>query len=241
MPTRVIVYDGADGARTEGKAGKRARLRHKTVTIATYNVRDGRGKGEDGEEYLGVVSAARSMGMVGVDVAVLQETKITDPEFVTRSFEGYSILAAAADSDRRGGVALLVRENNAFTIENERARGPNVISFELLSGEERWYVVGCYLPPSDKGGEAHRRLEHVLGLQPEGTRLLLLGDLNADLDFPRNRQEEVLAADLEERGLRCVTNHFVTRRRRRCRGNWTWRRRNSNGKGERAWYRSKPD
>ena len=41
--------------------------------------------------------------MVGVDVVVLQETKITDPVFTSRSFEGYSTLAAAADSDRRGG------------------------------------------------------------------------------------------------------------------------------------------
>ena len=84
-----------------------------------------------------------------MDVAVLQETKIGDPEFATRSFWGYSILAAAADSERRGGVALLVKESNAFTIENERARGPNVISFELVTGEERWFVVGCYLTPSE--------------------------------------------------------------------------------------------
>ena len=145
MPTRVIVDDGAGGARTKGKAGSEPACG--TVTIATYNVRDGRGKGDDGEEFIGVVSAARALKMVGVDVAVLQETKIVDPAFVTRSFEGYSILAAAADSERRGGVALLVKETNAFTIENERARGTNVISFELVTGEERWFVVGCYLPP----------------------------------------------------------------------------------------------
>ena len=43
------------------------------------------------------------MDMVGVDVAVLQETKITDPAFASREFGGYSILTAAADSTRRGG------------------------------------------------------------------------------------------------------------------------------------------
>ena len=153
MPTRVIVDDGAERARTEGEAGDEPASG--TVTIATYNVRDGRGEGEDGEEFLGIVSAARAMEMVGVDVAVLQETKIVDPEFASRSFGDYSILAAAADSERRGGVALLVRESDAFTVENERARGANIISFELITGrEERWFVVGCYLPPSDKGGEA---------------------------------------------------------------------------------------
>ena len=88
--------------------------------------------------------------MVGVHVAVLQETKITGPVFVSRSFEGYSILAAAADSDRRGGVALSVRETDYFTVENEKAVGPNIISFELVTGRrqiERWCVVGCYLLP----------------------------------------------------------------------------------------------
>ena len=117
MPTRVIVEDGAGGARTKGKAGSEPACN--TVTITTYNVRDGRGKGDDGEEYIGVVLAARSMRMMGVDIAVLQETKIVDPAFVTRSFEGYSILAAAADSERRGGVALLVKETAAVTIANE--------------------------------------------------------------------------------------------------------------------------
>ena len=80
MPTRVIVDDGAGGARTKGKAGSEPVCG--TVTNATYNVRDGRGKGDNGEEYIGVVSAARAMKMVGVDVAVLQETKIVDPAFV---------------------------------------------------------------------------------------------------------------------------------------------------------------
>ena len=49
------------------------------------------------------------------------------------------------------------KERDGFRVENEKAVGPNVISFELITGddegkEERWYVVGCYLPPSDKRG-----------------------------------------------------------------------------------------
>ena len=83
-----------------------------TVTIVTYNVHDGRGEGEGGEEFIGIVLAARALDMVDVDVDVFQETKIPDPVFASRSFEGYSILAVAADSDRRREVALLVRDNN---------------------------------------------------------------------------------------------------------------------------------
>ena len=103
MPNRVEVAGSGDnpgGAGTEGGAG--CEPASGTVTIATYNVRDGRAEWGDWEEFIGIVAATWAMDMVGVDVAVLQETKITDPVFASRSFEGYTILAAAADSERRG-------------------------------------------------------------------------------------------------------------------------------------------
>ena len=92
------------------------------------------------------------MAMTGVGVAFVQETKMVNITFATCSFEEYSILAAAADSKRRGGVALLVKDREGFRVENEKVVGPNVISFELItSGDEgegeRWYVVKCHLPP----------------------------------------------------------------------------------------------
>ena len=103
MPTRIKVVgvDGRpDGSGVEGGAGCEPATN--TVTITTYSVRDGRGEGKDGQEFIGIVLAARALDMVGVDVAVLQETKITDPVFAARNFEGYLILATAADSNRRG-------------------------------------------------------------------------------------------------------------------------------------------
>ena len=119
----------------------------------------------------------------------------------------------------------MVREREGFSVENDRAVGPNVISFELVTGEgeevERWYVVGAYLPPSDKEGETQRRLLQALKEQPKGTKPLIIGVFNSDLDVPRTTQEEVLAAEMAGRGISCVSRHFVTRRRRRHRGRWT--------------------
>ena len=51
----------------------------------------------------------------------------------------------------------MVKEREGFKVENERAVGPNVISFELITGdnkgeEERWYMMECYLPPLTKRG-----------------------------------------------------------------------------------------
>ena len=42
--------------------------------------------------------------------------------------------------------------------------------------------LAASLPPSDKGGEAHRLMNAALKAQPVGTWLLLLGNLNAGLD-----------------------------------------------------------
>ena len=58
----------------------------------------------------------------------------------------------------------------------------------------------------------------ALDAAPEGAKPLLIGDLNSDLDLPRDRQEEILSSDLEEWNLRCVTRGFRPRRTRRTRG-----------------------
>ena len=61
--------------------------------------------------------------------------------------------------------------------------------------------------------------------RPRGTCPIVIGDMNADLDFPRNRQEEVLSAEMSAHGLACVTKHYRPRqRRRRTKGRWTFRR-----------------
>ena len=58
-------------------------------------------RGRKGGIFLGLCLAARVMGMVGVNIMVVQETKIGDPTFSTHSFKGFSILAAAVDSNQR--------------------------------------------------------------------------------------------------------------------------------------------
>ena len=79
--------------------------------------------------------------------------------------------------------------------------------------------------------------------KPAGTMPLVLGDMNADLDAPRSRGEEVLAQDMADHGLECASRHFRVRRGRHLRGRWTWRqaRANATRLGERRWVRSRPD
>ena len=113
-----------------------------------------------------------------------------------------------------------------------------MISFELITGsgkkkgdETRWYVVGGYSPPSDTEGEARRLMDIALDAAPKGSKTMVIGDLNANLEDPQNGRDEVLSAGMRERGLGCATRHFLTRRRRYVRGRWTYKKRCESGRG----------
>ena len=107
-----------------------------TFTVATWNIRSGRNGGLE--------SAARALESLGVDIAVLQETKLTGKKH-TRFTSGYHIIASEAESAQKGGIALAWRENHeVFEVEATRVVHANVITLQLVTGDDRYYVVGCY-------------------------------------------------------------------------------------------------
>ena len=59
----------------DGREAHRRRARG-SFSVATYNILDGR--------LEGLYSAARALRAANVDIAVVQETKILDPAFVTK-------------------------------------------------------------------------------------------------------------------------------------------------------------
>ena len=209
----------------------------------------------------GLESAARALDRVGVHIAILQEIKFADAKYAGRNWAGYKIRTAAATSAHCGGVALLYKEGprvqDLYRMENDRVVGKNVVSCEVVTGlrkkqrgwdETRYFIVGCYIPPSEKDGTTRRLVEKALDSRPKGSIPIVLGDLNADLEFPRNRQEVILAAGIEKHGLGCLTRDFRVRRKgrrrrrhERTRGRWTFRKRMTNAAGEQYWARSKPD
>ena len=103
-----------------------------------------------------------------------------------------------------GGVSLLWRngETDLFCVENDRVQGPNIIIFELVVGEgtdglgkgEQYFIVGCYIPPSDTDGRTLLCIEHAMEGALRRVMPLLIGNLNADLDSPRDRDEVRLLA-----------------------------------------------
>ena len=136
------VEGGGAPASTEVRQRRRT---SGTISVASYNVRDGR-RG-------GLYSAVRALRRGRVDVAILQETKIAKAKFAPRSYKGYTTRVAPSSGKNCGGVGLVYKETSRFSVENAKVVGPNVVSFHLVTHEkERWYVVGCYFPPLTKRG-----------------------------------------------------------------------------------------
>ena len=71
-----------------------------TFSVASWNIHSGRNGSLE--------AALRAMESLGVDIGILQETKLTKGIY-TRRFGNYSVIATDANSVSQGGVALFWR------------------------------------------------------------------------------------------------------------------------------------
>ena len=90
--------------------------------------------------------ALQGMSQANMDLGIFQETKCTDGIY-TRESARYRVVATDAPIRHRGGVALFYRPLPMFKVEAIREYGPNVLSFKVVTGAQRWYIIGCYLAP----------------------------------------------------------------------------------------------
>ena len=95
-------------------------------------------------------------------------------------------------------------------VESLEKHGPNVISFELVTGERRLLMVRGYASPS--GDDATNQfISRALDGQVQGQDCILLGDLNSNLIHPRDDREAMLVAELAGHGLEDMISHFWQR------------------------------
>ena len=64
---------------------------------------------------------------------------------------------------------------------------PNIVGFQMATGEQRWYIIGCYLALEDTS--TIEIVITVLKKRPRGLELLVVGDLNAKPGRDRERSE----------------------------------------------------
>jgi len=66
-----------------------------------------------------------------------------------------------------------------FEVEAVTIISPNLLTFQLVTGENHYFVMGAYIPPADTAGVDDLRT--AWAARPANCKPLLLGDLNIDL------------------------------------------------------------
>jgi hypothetical protein len=87
---------------------------------------------------------------------------------------------------------------------------PNILTFQLVMGENRFFVIGAYIPPTDTTGVDE--LHAAWAKCPPNCKPLLLGDLNFDFWAPRTEREEIIADFIDDINLIDVSRKYVQRR-----------------------------
>ena len=207
--------DGSASAETTATGGDSTGLDRKLIRLATYNIRSGRaGRLE---------IALRAMKQMNVDLGILTEAKLTDGIY-TRYSSGYNVYATSARNHSQGGIALFYRDSPYWQVESIKRYGPNVLSFQLVTGGLRVAAVGAYVPPDDLS--TLEFINRALDDLPQGQKPLLLGDLNMDLEDPRDDRAYSIAADMASFGFEDMLAHF--RQRRGFRHGKTWMQHRNN-------------
>ncbi len=112
----------------------------------------------------------------------------------------------------------------------------NLLTFQLVTGYKRFYVMGIYIPPNDtKGVDA---LWEAWNACPDGCAPIVMGDLNTSFEHPCDRREEAIANLLDKINLVDSSRKFYLQqcKMQLARRRWTWRQ-----KRTRRWHHSQPD
>ena len=103
------------------------------------------------------------------------------------------------------------RENHpGVEVEATRILTPNLLTFQLVTGDERYYCMGVYIPPNDIMGVED--LRSAWDACPDGCIPIVLGDLNINFQDPRDEREEQIVDLLDEINLIDTSRRFAPRR-----------------------------
>ena len=141
----------------------------------------------------------------------------------------------------RGSGLLWKDGDSRFEVESVAFKnGPNVVTFQVVTGDCRYYVVGVYIPPN-----CHLGVDEIwaaLEACPAGCTPIVLGDLNANVGFPRDEREETIVDLLDKYNVTDLSRRFMLQAPRRFGGHvrFTWSRKWGRGREGTRHY-STPD
>ena len=168
------------------------------ISIATSNIQRGRNGCLE--------TALRALDIMGLDLALLKETKLTNGIHTKYSSDYNNLLATSAASHRQGGVALVHKDLPYWQVESVVYHHSNVISAEIVMGEQRCLLVGIYIPPDDLTTLEH--VERTLHLYQHQGDLIVVGDLSVNLSTAEGMRDIAIATVLAVHGLLDMHQHF---------------------------------
>jgi hypothetical protein len=114
-----------------------------------------------------------------------------------KSLSGYLVLALKATSPHQRGVGLIWREDHdGFEVETIRPLTPNLMSFQLVMGNKRYYLMGIYIPLNCTTGVDDLRV--AWEVCPADCTPLVVRDLNIQFENPADNSADAIIDLLEE-------------------------------------------
>ncbi len=137
---------------------------------------------------------------------------------------GYKVISSKATTNKQGGIVFVWKEgHSSFQVEVARVVTPNLLTFQLVMGYKRFYVMGIYTPLNDTTGVDV--LWAAWNACPDGCAPIVMGDLNICFKHPRNEREEAITNLLDKINLANLSRKFCLWRcwMQSARRRWIWR------------------
>jgi hypothetical protein len=157
----------------------------------------------------GLTSVAKGLVQMRVNCAVLTKVKITNNKY-PRCVLGFKVTLPKATIHSQGGIALLWNKGHAFfKVEVYNIVTLNLLTFQLVTGYEQFYVMGIYIPLNNTMGVD--ALCTALVSFPANCIPLVLGNLNINFEYPQDAREEQITNLLDEINLVDASQKFALR------------------------------
>jgi hypothetical protein len=119
----------------------------KPFSLAKWNIHCKRGTR--------MAAEANGLAQMRARKGIMTKTKITN-NWYSKSLSGYGVILLKAVSPHQGGVGLIWREDhNGFEVKAIWPTTPNLLTFQLIMGNKRFYVMGIYISPYCMMGVDH--------------------------------------------------------------------------------------
>ncbi len=106
-----------------------------------------------------------------------------------------------------GDCPVVERDCGEYEVELACVITPNLLTFQLVTGDEQFYCMGVYIPPTDMMGVED--LQAAWEACPVGCTPLVLGDLNINFSDPQNEREDLIVNLLDNINVVDVSRRFV--------------------------------